>query len=123
MARVGDAVRGRFRDGRWYGAVVARVRGDGMYELDWDDGDDEDRVKGGGEMRAGKREVGREGKGVSKRARSDGLGGGVGGGYEDGTREDVCGVCMGAPTTHRLIPCGHRVGFCSCLCVVLGAFG
>ena len=79
-----------------------------MYELDWDDGDEEDRVKGGLEVKAGKREFGREGKGACRRGAGASLKGGA---VEGGVGEGVCGVCMGAGTAYRLIPCGHH-GVC-----------
>ncbi len=43
---MGERVWGRYRNGRWYPARVAEMRGDGRYVLDWDDGDSQDRVKG-----------------------------------------------------------------------------
>ena len=42
---VGAQVFALYADGNWYGAVVARRRGD-RYVLHWDDGDVQDRVKG-----------------------------------------------------------------------------
>ncbi len=44
--QVGDRVWGRYRNGRWYPARVVEAREDGRYLLDWDDGDQQDRVKG-----------------------------------------------------------------------------
>jgi hypothetical protein len=51
--RVGDRVWGRYRNGRWYPARVAEVPGEGLYLLDWDDGDQQDRVKGPEEVPSG----------------------------------------------------------------------
>jgi hypothetical protein len=120
-------------DGRWYGAVICEVLCDGRYVVDWDDGDVEDRVKGRRELRAGKREVGREGKGDAKgggggrsREESEGdRGGGEGevvggegevvGGEGDGggvVCKDACFVCKRARKTYSLFPCGHKVGVC-----------
>ena len=47
---VGDRVWGRYSSGRWYPARVAEARGGGWYVLDWDDGDQRDRLKGPGEV-------------------------------------------------------------------------
>ena len=102
-------------DGRWYGAVIARVREDGKYEVDWDDGDEEDRVKERRELREGRREDGRE----SKRQRGaeqsipdedegvEEVGEGAGGGGSNDRRE-VCIVCQGPTRSYCLFPCGHK---------------
>ena len=49
MYQVGDRVYG-YRGGQWYLARVAVVLGDGQYELNWENGYKQDRVKGRGEM-------------------------------------------------------------------------
>ena len=48
---VGDKVEGKYRNGCWYPAVVAAEKSDGTFELRWDDGDSQDRIKGPGELR------------------------------------------------------------------------
>ena len=49
--KVGDAVMGQFRDGRWYPAKVAEVREDRSYVLAWGSGQTEDCVKGEASLR------------------------------------------------------------------------
>ena len=49
--RVGDEVEGKYKNGRWYPAVVKEVQEDGTYLLDWNDGDSEDRVKSARQLR------------------------------------------------------------------------
>merc|ERR1719329_1862725 len=47
----GDSVEAEYRGTNWYPAVVAEVRRDGTYLLDWWDGDAADRVKSPDKMR------------------------------------------------------------------------
>ena len=49
--RVGDRVWGRYGAASEYKATVAAVRGDGGYTVDWDDGDEMNRVRGAEQLR------------------------------------------------------------------------
>lgn len=48
---VGDIVKGLFLQAHWYLATVAKVNGDGTYEVEWDDGDEVDKTKKAEELR------------------------------------------------------------------------
>jgi hypothetical protein len=48
---VGDRVEGKYKTGKWYCAVIESRNKDGTFVLRWDDGDPEDRVKLGKELR------------------------------------------------------------------------
>ena len=42
---LGDLVDGLYRNGNWYPAKIASINPNGTYQLSWDDGDTQDRVK------------------------------------------------------------------------------
>jgi len=46
----GDRVKARYRNGEWYDAVIADVRSNGLYVLQWADGDVEDTLKSAHEL-------------------------------------------------------------------------
>mmetsp|Transcript_78292 Transcript_78292/g.135852 ORF Transcript_78292/g.135852 Transcript_78292/m.135852 type:complete len:689 (+) Transcript_78292:120-2186(+) len=48
---VGDIVKGLFLQAHWYLATVAKVNGDGTYEVEWDDGDEVDKTKKAEELK------------------------------------------------------------------------
>jgi hypothetical protein len=50
--RVGEAVEGHYRNGNWYGARISSIQEDGLYVLDWNDGDTQDRGKSAIRLRA-----------------------------------------------------------------------
>jgi len=41
----GDSVTALHKNGNWYGATISSIQSDGKYFLNWDDGDESDRVK------------------------------------------------------------------------------
>ena len=49
--RVGDKVDGRYKNNRWYPAVIAEKKPDGSFVLNWDDNDSQDRVKSAKDLR------------------------------------------------------------------------
>ena len=56
---VGDPVKAKYVDGKWYPASIAETRDEPIYVVDWDDKDSRDRLKVASEIRAkGKLEVG-----------------------------------------------------------------
>ena len=42
---------GKYRDGHWYPCVLAQARGDGIFVVSWDDGDEDDRIKSADDLR------------------------------------------------------------------------
>jgi len=56
--KVGDAVEGLYKNGKWYSAVIDKRNENGTYTLNWTDGDAADRIKAGKDIRR------REGGGV-----------------------------------------------------------
>jgi hypothetical protein len=50
---VGQAVEGHYRNGRWYSAKINSMQEDGVYLLDWDDCDTQDRRKSAIRLRKG----------------------------------------------------------------------
>lgn len=84
-------MQGRYRDGQWYDGVIAHVREDRMYVLDWDDGDAEDRVKKGSEVRVGRREAGQEGSKGLKRSKMTLQGAGSRGGEDGSSQQQEAG--------------------------------
>ncbi len=48
---VGEDVEGLYQNGIWYRAKVNSIHEDGMYLLDWNDGDPQDRKKSAASLR------------------------------------------------------------------------
>ena len=49
--KVGDAVEGLYKNGKWYLATIAAKGENGMFTLNWNDGDTQDRTKAAKELR------------------------------------------------------------------------
>eukprot|EP00930_Biecheleria_cincta_P039545 TRINITY_DN27178_c0_g1_i1.p1 TRINITY_DN27178_c0_g1~~TRINITY_DN27178_c0_g1_i1.p1 ORF type:complete len:1835 (-),score=290.54 TRINITY_DN27178_c0_g1_i1:77-5581(-) len=48
---IGEAVEGKYKNGKWYPATIAKIQPDGTYLLNWNDGDSADRIKRSDELR------------------------------------------------------------------------
>lgn len=49
---VGDTVKAKYTDGKWYPAAIAQIRNEPIYIIDWDDKDPKDRYKVASEIQS-----------------------------------------------------------------------